>query len=118
MIDINFYRKIHSFKEEIEEGKIIDGELLFNKFEGNRSKNPIIFNIETTNNCNMKCIFCPRTTEMNREIETLDIDTYKKVIEQIKPWSKEDWDKNVIEARAKGFGRNPEKYWRITHGKY
>lgn len=31
--------------------------------------------------------------------------------------SQKDWDKHLLEARAKGFGNDPMKLWRIKHGK-
>ena len=36
---------------------------------------------------------CPRTTMMTRPIETIDRDTFIKVIDQLKPHSKELWAK-------------------------
>ena len=32
-----------------------------------RDKKPTIFNIETTNYCNMTCVMCPRTIYMTRK---------------------------------------------------
>ena len=84
--------KIHKLKKQIIAGKKFDREELYERFESCRSKEPIIYNIETTNACNMTCIFCPRTTRMTREIEHLDESLSQKIISQIRPWTKEEWE--------------------------
>lgn len=91
MININFYIKIHELKKEILSGNKFEREEIFEKFESFRSKEPVIYNMETTNACNMTCVFCPRTTRMTREIEHLNEDIFQKVIDQIRPWSGEEW---------------------------
>ena len=55
MIDINFYQKSFKIKQLLQKGKITSYEA-FHYFESFRQLDPVIFNIETTNNCNMKCI--------------------------------------------------------------
>ena len=91
MIDINFFMKVHELKQKMLEGDNFDKKLIFNEFEKHRSRTPIIYNIETTNACNMKCEMCPRTTMMTRKVETLDRETFKKVVDQITPFSAEEW---------------------------
>jgi len=76
MFDIDFYRR---WKPGI------DPETL-------RNPNPIVYNIETTNACNMRCKMCPRTTMMTRPIETMSLDLFQKVIDQLKPFTWEQWD--------------------------
>jgi MoaA/NifB/PqqE/SkfB family radical SAM enzyme len=67
-------------------------EELYEVFEKNRNKNqPIIYNIETTNACNMKCKMCPRTTMMTRKIETLKYDDFISIVDQLKPFTAEEW---------------------------
>jgi len=39
--------------------------------------------IEITNDCNLKCIMCPRISRMNREIGCMDFDLFKKIINEI-----------------------------------
>ncbi len=95
MYDINFYRKIYNLKKRIYQGEMFDKDFLIDKMEKFRSDSPVVFNIETTNVCNMRCIFCPRTTKMTRKNETLDMGLYKKVIDDIRPWTKTEWDKWV-----------------------
>ncbi len=91
MININFYIKLNELKKQILSGKKFDREELYNKFESFRSEEPVIYNIETTNACNMTCIFCPRTTKMTRKIEHLDEDLSEKIIDQIRPWTDNEW---------------------------
>lgn len=38
--------------------------------------------IEVTNDCSLKCIMCPRTTNMEREIGYMDFDLFKKIIDE------------------------------------
>jgi len=93
MIDIEFYMKIFDLKYKLMGGEKKDRKYLFGKLEEYRSKYPVIYNIETTNACNMRCEMCPRTTMMTRSIESLDMETYKKIVEQIKPFSDSQWQK-------------------------
>lgn len=91
MIDINFFMRVHDLKQKIMGGYPFDKESIFDEFKKYRSRNPIVYNIETTNACNMRCEMCPRTTMMTRKIETLDQETFENVVEQITPFSAEEW---------------------------
>lgn len=93
MIDIEFYMKTFSLKEKLMNDESFDKQYVFDMFGKYRDKNPVIYNIETTNACNMECEMCPRTTMMTRSIETLDRDTFLNIIEQIKPFSQKTWHK-------------------------
>jgi radical SAM protein with 4Fe4S-binding SPASM domain len=101
MIDINFYMKIFELKKELMTGKTMDRKYLFEKFEQCRSRYPVVYNIETTNACNMRCEMCPRTTMMTRSIQTLDMDIYRRIIEQISPFSDTLWQEweEIVENR-------------------
>ena len=66
MFDINFYMQSHSLLRQIDNGEKFSKIELFNHFETLRSKEPIVYNIETTNACNMRCKMCPRTSRMTR----------------------------------------------------
>lgn len=92
MFDINFYRKIDALKIRLDKGENVDKKLLFAEMEEIRNKKPVIYNIETTNACNMRCEMCPRTTMMTRKIETMKPDLFKKIVEQIEPHSQKDWE--------------------------
>lgn len=93
MIDINFYMKFDSVVEKIKKDNITDDNIIFSMLENIRSKKPTIYNIETTNRCNMRCKMCPRTNLMTRPIQDIDVDTFIKIIGQLYPHSKEDWKK-------------------------
>jgi len=91
MFDINFFMKSFKFMRDAEEGKITDRKLAFDTLESLRSRDPIVYNIETTNACNMRCQMCPRTTLMTRLDETMPLDLFRRVIDQLKPHSPADW---------------------------
>jgi wyosine [tRNA(Phe)-imidazoG37] synthetase (radical SAM superfamily) len=91
MFDIDFYMKIFDLKRRVMQGEKFNREYLLEKFEEYRSPNPVIYNIETTNACNMRCEMCPRTTMMTRPIETMQAGIFEKVINQLRPWSEEEW---------------------------
>ena len=71
MYDINFFMKSYPIRKRLESGEKISQEKVLELFEDFRSKDPVIYNIETTNACNMTCKMCPRTTKMTREITYL-----------------------------------------------
>ena len=91
MIDVRFYMKVHELKQRIANGEHFDKEFILDQFESCRSKEPVIFNIETTNACNMRCKMCPRTTMMTRKIETLDMEAFERIVAQVKPHSEQQW---------------------------
>ena len=108
MFDTEFFMNMHELKKRIvsEPGKL-DPEAIFTAFENCRSRQPYIFNIETTNVCNMKCVMCPRTSLMDRKLTFMDMDLFKKVIDQIKPYTAEQ--KARFEAFIKKeYGLTPE----------
>ena len=91
MIDINFFMKVHELKQKIIKGDSFDKARVFDEFEKQQSRKPVIYNIETTNACNMRCEMCPRTTMMTRKIETMDQEIFEQVVAQITPFSEEEW---------------------------
>lgn len=105
MFDINFYIKIFDLKQKLMRGEFKgkDRTDIFAKVEECRSRDPVIYNIETTNACNMKCVMCPRTTKMTRKIENLDMVTFEKIIDQIEPFDDKEWKKweSFVEANYK-----------------
>lgn len=92
MIDINFYRNIYKLKRSIMDGEKFDIDYVKSQFEQYRSEFPVIYNIETTNACNMTCKMCPRTTMMTRKIMSLDINIIDKIISQLRPWTQPEWN--------------------------
>jgi len=91
MYDINFYMKTHSLVERMERGEEVPMDEVVASFEAQRSEYPVVYNIETTNACNMRCRMCPRTTRMDRKITFLENEFYEGVINQLKPHSDELW---------------------------
>jgi len=100
MIDIEFYMKTFDLKYRLMGGERMPREELHQRYEAYRSKEPVVYNIETTNACNMRCEMCPRTTMMTRPIETMEPELFKNVIDQLKPFTPEQldrWGKFVVE---------------------
>lgn len=93
MFDTNFYMKAFEIQREIDNGGQFRKDELFDKFEEIRDTNPIVYNIETTNACNMRCEMCPRTTMMTRPVTTMEKDLFIKLIDQLKPISSAEWKK-------------------------
>jgi len=93
MFDIKFYQKVANLKKQMASGEVFDKKYLFEQLESFRAADPLIYNIETTNACNMRCVMCPRTTMMKRPIETMDLELFKRVVDQIKPFSGSEWQK-------------------------
>jgi radical SAM protein with 4Fe4S-binding SPASM domain len=91
MIDIHFYQKVYDLKYRVMKGEKFEREYLLQKLEEFRSPEPVLYNIETTNLCNMRCEMCPRTTIMTRPIETMEPELFKKIIDQQRPWSLAEW---------------------------
>jgi radical SAM protein with 4Fe4S-binding SPASM domain len=92
MFDIDFYMKVFELKSKMMQGENFSREYLLEKFEEFRNPEPVVYNIETTNACNMRCEMCPRTTMMTRPIETIQPDLFSKIINQLRPWSLEEWE--------------------------
>ncbi len=119
MFDINFYMKAHDLVGQIKNKNLdISKQELLAKFEEFRSKDPIIYNIETTNACNMRCKMCPRTTKMTRKITFLKNQYYEKLIKQIKPhdsklWS--EWENFCIEKYGIGPDSEPSENHFFLH---
>jgi wyosine [tRNA(Phe)-imidazoG37] synthetase (radical SAM superfamily) len=93
MLDINWYMQIHGLKKRLMAGEELSRWFVEAQFEFFRSLTPVVYNIETTNACNMRCEMCPRTTMMTRPVKTMDMHTVKKIIDQLDPWPATQWDK-------------------------
>ena len=89
MIDIEFYTKVGDLKKRLSAGENFSRAELEGLLESYRSPHPVVYNIETTNACNMRCEMCPRTTMMTRPVETMAPELFKSVIDQLTPFSKE-----------------------------
>ena len=112
MFDINFYRKSQVIQKKIDSGELLTREELFDTLEKFRSEKPFVYNIETTNACNMRCEMCPRTTMMTRPVETMDRRLFHTIIDQLRPFSLPEWSKwekfceSAYHIPAMGMGEN------------
>jgi len=93
MFDINFYMGAYELKQQLMAGKRLGKDELFSQLERFRSRVPVVYNIETTNACNMRCQMCPRTTMMTRSVVNLGMELYRKVVDQLKPFSSQEWQR-------------------------
>lgn len=100
MYDTKFFIDTYGLKREIVLGKrkLPDSVYISKEFLSKLRPEPYVFNIETTSFCNMKCVFCQRTTDMQRPIEHMSMETFKKLIAQMSARSENDykeWQKFV-----------------------
>ncbi len=109
MLDVKFLRKFEKIRNDIINSKLKNSseKEIFNLLEKHRNKTPFVFNVETTNVCNMSCIMCPRTTLMNRKIETMSMDLFSKIIDQIQLYPQEELNK-YYEFVKKTYGIYPK----------
>lgn len=109
MLDINFYMEFDKVVNKIKEKKLREVDEICDELDRIRSKEPVVYNIETTNRCNMRCKMCPRTTMMTRKIEDIDRETFISVIDQLHPHTEEEWSawKNYCEMKY-GIRENDE----------
>ena len=105
MFDINFYKKSYPLKKKIasRELSINEIETIEKELEELRSKTPTIFNIETTNYCNMKCVMCARTIYMTRKNIWIDDQLFEKTLDKINIYKQDNLDNfwNWLEKEAK-----------------
>lgn len=83
--------KSHELAQKMLKNEKFERSYIIDQFEYFRSKDPVVYNIETTNACNMKCKMCPRTTRMTRKVETISKDIFTNIINQLRPWKKDEW---------------------------
>lgn len=95
MFDIQFFERADALKRRIVSGAATRADMLGieRELDNLRSRQPTLFNAETTNYCNMTCIMCPRTSLMQRENQWLDAEVFERVLDQITPHRPEDLEK-------------------------
>ena len=95
MYDINFFIRSIPLKKKIVSRQLSEDDIinLEKEIEQLRDRKPHIFNIETTNYCNMTCVMCPRTIYMTRKNIWIDDQMFKDLLEKINPYSKEDLER-------------------------
>lgn len=98
MIDIEFYMKVYDLKQQLMAGASMSHEDVFEQMEAFRSPVPVVYNIETTNACNMRCEMCPRTTMMSRPVETMTLTAITSIVNQLSPYTDEQWRRWVAFA--------------------
>lgn len=93
MFDIKFFEKAAAIKSEIVDGKVTHGreDEILAAFETMRNPAPYVFNVETTNYCNMKCVMCPRTSLMTRKNVWIDDEAFEHILDQIQPHPEEEY---------------------------
>ena len=91
MYDVEFYMKSYDLLRRAQAGEIDDAAALHDTLESYRSHDPVVYNIETTNACNMHCAMCPRTTMMTRPIETMKPELFEKIVAQLRPLPAATW---------------------------
>ncbi|MDP6717693.1 MAG: SPASM domain-containing protein [Pirellulaceae bacterium] len=108
MFDINFFERTKKYKDGILGGDYgADRAMEIDEvFDRARAEKPLVYNIETTNYCNMTCQMCPRTTLMTRKNVWIDDDVFIKVIDQMKPHDPDDMEKFRQTAQVH-FGVDP-----------
>ena len=129
MFDINFYKKSYPIKKNITQGKLSlnEFETIEKEFEALRNKTPAIFNIETTNYCNMKCVFCARTIYMQRKNIWINDDLFEKMLDKIQvykddnlnnfwSWLEKDAKFDPKEVSENGFYFSVVSRCLILHG--
>ena len=129
MYDIDFYKNSFPLKKNITQGKLslLEVENIEKELEKLRKKAPTIFNIETTNYCNMKCVFCARTIYMERKNIWINDDLFEKMLDQVAThdhkklnnfwdWLKKDAKLNPDEVSENGFYFSVVSRCLILHG--
>lgn len=92
MIDIHWYQDIWPHKQQLMSGDpIATREYIEREFNYHRSLYPVLYNLETTNACNMTCAMCPRTTLMTRPVKTISKELARRIIDQLIPWKDWEW---------------------------
>lgn len=94
MYNINFFKNSYSLKKKIVSRLLTESNVkeIEAELEELRDKQPHIFNIETTNYCNMTCVMCPRTIYMERKNIWINDKIFEDVLNKIKPYDKKDLD--------------------------
>ena len=112
MFDINFVRKSLSLRQRVLRGEHVPN--ILDELEALRSTQPSVFQIETTNACNMSCVMCPRTTLMDRAVSHIDQEVFEQVVDQLPGFTPEElklWDDYVARHGMKDTLAEDEDYF-------
>ncbi len=129
MYDINFFKESYKLKKKITNKELSFSNLKYieDELEFLRNKNPTVFNIETTNYCNMKCIMCPRTIYMERKNIWINDELFEQMLDSVKlhedkeledfwRWLKDEANFDHKEVSENGFYFNIVSRCLILHG--
>ncbi len=91
MYDIDFIKDSYNIRKEIVSRKFNSENVndIQAELEQLRKSKPTIFNIETTNYCNMKCIMCPRTIYMTRKNIWISDEIFEEALSNIKTYNED-----------------------------
>jgi hypothetical protein len=81
----------HDLLRRAQAGEVDDVAAMRDALESFRSPQPVVYNIETTNACNMRCEMCPRTTMMTRGVETMAPALFERLVDQLHPFPAATW---------------------------
>ena len=129
MYDINFFEKSNNLKKKITGNLLNENDCkdIIAELDTQRSKKPKIYNIETTNYCNMKCVMCPRTIYMTRKNIWINDDMFEKLTDNIKKysdkdlnhffdWIENDYKQSIKEVSENGFYFSVVSNHLVLHG--
>jgi len=129
MYDINFFKNSNNLKNKITKGLLNNSncEDIIAELETLRNKSPYIYNIETTNYCNMKCVMCPRTMYMTRKNIWIEDELFEKLTDRVKihdqknienfwKWLESEYKQPVKEISENGFYFSIVSRHLVLHG--
>ncbi len=129
MYDIDFFKNSNTIKNKITKGflKKSDIDDITVELNSLKKESPYIYNIETTNYCNMKCVMCPRTMYMTRKNIWIDDDLFEKLLNNVKThekdklenfwnWIENEYNQKIDEVSENGFYFSVISKHLVLHG--
>lgn len=129
MIDISFFKNSNDLKNKLTNNLVTKDQInqIENELDNLRSNHPVIYNIETTNYCNMKCVMCPRTLYMTRKNIWIDDELFDKLTDKVTIHDKssleefwnfveKDYKQKVDEISENGFYFSVVSRCLVLHG--
>lgn len=129
MYDINFFKQTSKIKDKIVSKHLSEDSIsdIEKEFDNIRNKTPHIYNIETTNYCNMKCVMCPRTLYMTRKNIWIDDNLFSSLLNKVKvhdhdkvedfwDWLSNDYHYDPKEISENGFYFSVVSKHLVLHG--
>jgi len=129
MYDINFFQKTNLLKDKITNARLSKSDCndIIAELDALKSLKPKIYNIETTNYCNMKCVMCPRTIYMTRKNVWINDEMFEKLTDYIKTyneqelndffnWVEKDYKQSIGEMSENGFYFSIVSNHLVLHG--